>query len=254
MVDTYWQTETGGVIFCSLPGVHRMKPGSCGRPFFGVAYEVLDSTSGEASASGSGVLVLGRSWPGQARTILGDHLRFQQTYLQQYQDAYFTGDGCVEDHDGFLWISGRVDDVINKCGHRLGTAEIEGALTQHPSCAEAAVIAIPDDVKGQAILAYCILGQHSGAMSSQMYAEELRLEVRKHIGGIAIPDYIAIVPGLPKTRSGKIMRRILRKIGQNELDTIGDVSTLSDPDILPKIIEVVKGLGLPFYSASQSFA
>lgn len=244
IVDTYWQTETGGIIFCSLPGVHNMKPGSCGRPFFGVDYRVLDGSSGEASETGSGVLTLTRPVPGQARTILADHGRFCNTYLNQYPGMYFTGDGCVEDHDGFVWISGRVDDVINKAGHRLGTAEIEGALTQHPACAEAAVIAIPDDVKGQAVLAYCLLRQEK---PDATVTDELKLEVRKHIGGIAVPDYIILAQGLPKTRSGKIMRRILRKIGVNELDTIGDISTLAEPDVVEVLIELAKTAGLPAY-------
>jgi acetyl-CoA synthetase len=243
IVDTYWQTETGAAIFTPLPGATPTKPGSAGRPFFGVDYDVLEPESGEPAQPDpetgrrSGVLALRSSWPGQARTVLGDHSRFVDTYLSTYKGRYFTGDGCVVDADNYLWITGRVDDVITKAGHRLGTAEIEGALTQHGACSESAVVAVPDDVRGQAIVAFCMLrSTMPGDFEPREVLAELRQEVRKHIGGIAVPDLIILTPALPKTRSGKIMRRVLRKIACNEHDQLGDLSTLADPECVDELI------------------
>ena len=229
IVDTWWQTETGGILITPLPGAIPTKPGSATRPFFGVRPAVLDPATGaEVEATeAQGVLALADSWPGQMRTIFGDHERFVETYFSQYKGYYFTGDGCRRDKDGYYWITGRVDDVINVSGHRMGTAEVESALVAHPKVAEAAVVGYPHAIKGQGIYAYVTL------MTGEEYTEELRRElvgwVRKEIGPIASPDLIQWAPGLPKTRSGKIMRRILRKIAENDYGALGDTSTLADP-------------------------
>ena len=235
IVDSWFQTETGGICICPLPGVTPMKAGSATLPFFGQKPLLLDPTTAAViEGPGEGLLVLGQAWPGLARTIYGDHDRYKATYMEHYPGFYFTGDGARRDDDGYIWVTGRVDDVINKCGHRLGTAEIESALVTHPACAEAAVVAIPDDVRGQAIVAFVILRE--GFQSSAELSQALKMQVRQEIGGLAVPDWLLIVPGLPKTRSGKIMRRILRKLAENEANQLGDISTLADPDIVALLI------------------
>jgi acetyl-CoA synthetase len=237
IVDTWWQTETGGILISPLPGAIPTKPGSATKPFFGVQPVVLDATSGQeiAETEAEGVLAIADSWPGQMRTVYGDHERFVQTYFSQYRGYYFSGDGCRRDKDGYYWITGRVDDVINVSGHRMGTAEVESALVAHPKVAEAAVVGFPHAVKGQGIYAYVTLN------SGEEYTDELRKElvqwVRKEIGPIASPDLIQWSPGLPKTRSGKIMRRILRKIAENDYGALGDTSTLADPGVVDELIE-----------------
>jgi acetyl-CoA synthetase len=237
IVDTWWQTETGGHLITPLPGATATKPGSATVPFFGVQPVVLETESGKEidSTEAEGVLAMKDSWPGQMRTVWGDHDRFQATYFQQYKGYYFTGDGCRRDADGYYWITGRVDDVINVSGHRMGTAEVESALVAHAKVAEAAVVGYPHDIKGQGIYAYVTL------MAGEEPTEELRKEletwVRSEIGPIAKPDLIQWAPGLPKTRSGKIMRRILRKIAENEFDSLGDTSTLADPGVVDDLIE-----------------
>jgi len=235
IVDTWWQTETGGVMMTPLPGATAMKPGAASTPFFGVKPVLLDGDGKAFEGPGEGHLVITDSWPGQARTVFGDHERFIQTYFSTYKGMYFTGDGCRRDDDGVLWITGRVDDVINVSGHRLGTAEIESALVEHPAVSEAAVVGFPHDIKGQGIYAYVTLD------AASEWSEELRKElikqVRKEIGPIANPDFIQFAPDLPKTRSGKIMRRILRKIAENETGSIGDTSTLSDPAVVATLLE-----------------
>ena len=236
IVDTWWQTETGGHLITPLPGATATKPGSATKPFFGVIPAVLDPTSGEKiqTLEAEGVLCICDSWPGQMRTVYGDHKRFMDTYFSQYPGHYFTGDGCKRDVDGYYWITGRVDDVLNVSGHRMGTAEIESALVTHKSVAEAAVVGFPHDIKGQGIYAYVTL------MSDVEPSEELYVElmqwVRKEIGPIAKPDFIQWAPGLPKTRSGKIMRRILRKIAENDYNTLGDTSTLAEPAVVDDLI------------------
>ena len=236
IVDTWWQTETGGILITPLPGATPLKPGSATFPFFGVKPVLLDAQSGERIEGNgvSGVLAMEEPWPGQMRTVYGDHKRFEDTYFDQYKGYYFTGDGCRRDEDGYYWITGRVDDVINVSGHRMGTAEVESALVAHPSVAEAAVVGFPHEVKGEGIYAYVTLN------AGQDYTEELRGElkqqVRSVIGPIATPDVIHWAPALPKTRSGKIMRRILRKIATNETDQIGDTSTLADPAVVDNLI------------------
>ena len=234
IVDTWWQTETGGVLISPLPGATALKPGSATRPFFGVKPEVVDANGVILNGACEGNLVLADSWPGQMRTVYGDHERFVQTYFSTYPGKYFTGDGCRRDEDGYYWITGRVDDVINVSGHRMGTAEVESALVAHPKVSEAAVVGYPHDIKGQGIYAYVTL------MSGEQPSEELRKElvnwVRKEIGPIASPDVIQWAPGLPKTRSGKIMRRILRKIAENEFGALGDTSTLADPSVVDDLI------------------
>jgi acetyl-CoA synthetase len=234
IVDTWWQTETGGVLITPLPGATALKPGSATRPFFGVKPEVVDANGAILNGACEGNLVLADSWPGQMRTVYGDHERFVQTYFSTYPGKYFTGDGCRRDADGYYWITGRVDDVINVSGHRMGTAEVESALVAHPKVSEAAVVGYPHDIKGQGIYAYVTL------MSGEQPSEELRKElvnwVRKEIGPIASPDVIQWAPGLPKTRSGKIMRRILRKIAENEFGALGDTSTLADPSVVDDLI------------------
>ena len=236
IVDTWWQTETGGHLMTPLPGAHATKPGAAMKPFFGIRPVVLEPTSG-AKIDGNdveGVLCIADSWPGQMRTIWGDHERFEQTYFSDYKGYYFTGDGCRRDADGDYWITGRVDDVINVSGHRMGTAEVESALVAHPKVAEAAVVGFPHDIKGQGI--YCYVSLMSGESPSDALRTELRNWVRSEIGPIASPDVIQWAPGLPKTRSGKIMRRILRKIAENDYGALGDTSTLAEPEVVDDLI------------------
>jgi acetyl-CoA synthetase len=235
IVDTWWQTETGGIMITTLPGAHPMKPGSAGRPFFGIIPELLDGEGQPLAGPASGNLAIAASWPGQMRTVFGDHDRFAQTYFSTYRNRYFTGDGCRRDEDGYYWITGRVDDVLNVAGHRLGTAEIESALVAHPKVAEAAVVGYPHDVKGQGIYAYVTL--NAGEDGSEALEGELRRQVRTDISPIATPDLIHFTPALPKTRSGKIMRRILRKIAENDYGALGDTSTLADPSLVDSLIE-----------------
>jgi acetyl-CoA synthetase len=235
VVDTWWQTETGGIMITTLPGAHEMKPGSAGRPFFGVEPQLVDAEGQVLVGPESGNLCLVRSWPGQMRTVYGDHERFIQTYFSTYRGKYFTGDGCRRDDDGYWWITGRVDDVLNISGHRLGTAEIESALVSHRCVAEAAVVGYPHDIKGQGI--YCYVTLMEGEVESEALERELRQHVRTEISPIASPDLIHFTPGLPKTRSGKIMRRILRKIAENEFGSLGDTSTLADPGLVDGLIE-----------------
>jgi len=234
IVDTWWQTETGGILITPLPGATSLKPGSATRPFFGVIPQIVDAEGNELKGPGSGNLCIADSWPGQMRTVYGDHQRFVDTYFKTYLGKYFTGDGCRRDEDGYYWITGRVDDVINVAGHRLGTAEVESALVAHPKVSEAAVVGYPHDIKGQGIYAYVTL------MAGEKPSEELRKElvgwVRKEIGPIASPDLIQFAPGLPKTRSGKIMRRILRKIAEDEYGNLGDTSTLADPAVVDDLV------------------
>jgi acetyl-CoA synthetase len=234
IVDTWWQTETGGILITPLPGATKLKPGSATRPFFGVIPQIVDSDGKVLEGACSGNLCIADSWPGQMRTVYGDHERFIQTYFSAYKGKYFTGDGCRRDADGYYWITGRVDDVINVAGHRLGTAEVESALVAHPKVSEAAVVGYPHDIKGQGIYAYVTL------MTGEKPSEELRKElvqwVRKEIGPIASPDLIQFSPSLPKTRSGKIMRRILRKIAEDEFGNLGDTSTLADPAVVDDLV------------------
>ena len=236
IVDTWWQTETGGIMITPLPGATATKPGSATFPFFGVEPVILDDKSNELEGNGvSGLLAIKTPWPSIARTIYGDHERYMQTYLSPFKGYYFTGDGCRRDKDGYYWITGRVDDVINVSGHRMGTAEVESALVQHPACAEAAVVGFPHEIKGQGIFAYVII--KSDVEGSDDLVKQLRQTVREQIGPIATPDHILIAPGLPKTRSGKIMRRILRKIASQDIDQLGDTSTLADPSVVDKLIQ-----------------
>ena len=230
IVDTWWQTETGGIMITPLPGATALKPGSATRPFFGVRPALVDADGAILEGAASGNLVLLDSWPGQMRTVYKDHDRFIETYFSTYKGSYFTGDGCRRDEDGYYWITGRVDDVLNVSGHRIGTAEVESALVAHPKVAEAAVVGFPHDIKGQGIYAYVTL--MAGEESTDDLKGELVKWVRKEIGPIASPDAIQWAPGLPKTRSGKIMRRILRKIAANEIDELGDTSTLADPTVV----------------------
>ena len=235
IVDTWWQTETGGILITPLPGATRLKPGSATQPFFGVVPQIVDADGKVLEGAASGNLCIAESWPGQMRTVFGDHQRFVDTYFKAYPGKYFTGDGARRDADGYYWITGRVDDVINVAGHRLGTAEVESALVAHPKVSEAAVVGYPHDIKGQGIYAYVTL------MAGEQPSEALRLElvawVRKEIGPIASPDIIQFAPSLPKTRSGKIMRRILRKIAESEFGSLGDTSTLADPSVIDNLIE-----------------
>ncbi|MTH79121.1 acetate--CoA ligase [Paracoccus aestuariivivens] len=237
IVDTWWQTETGGHMITSLPGAIETKPGSATLPFFGVKLDVLDAASGEVQKGNGveGVLAISDSWPGQMRTLWGDHQRFMEAYFQQYPGYYFTGDGCRRDEDGYYWITGRVDDVINDSGHRMGTAEVESALVAHEKVAEAAVVGYPHQLKGQGIYAYVTL--MNGIAPSDDLKRELETWVRTEIGPIAKPDLIQWAPGLPKTRSGKIMRRILRKIAENDYGSLGDISTLAEPAVVEELIE-----------------
>lgn len=236
IVDTFWQTETGGILITPLPGAIATKPGSATLPFFGVQPVILDNEGNQiTSTEAEGVLCMKDSWPGQMRTVFGDHKRFVSTYFETFKGYYFTGDGCRRDADGYYWITGRVDDVINVSGHRMGTAEVESALVAHGKVSEAAVVGYPHDIKGQGIYAYVTLMQ--GTEPSEALRKELVTWVRKEIGPIASPDLIQWAPGLPKTRSGKIMRRILRKIAENDYDALGDTSTLADPDVVGELIE-----------------
>ena len=235
IVDTWWQTETGGIMITTLPGAHDMKPGSAGKPFFGICPQLVDNDGAVLDGAIEGNLCITRSWPGQARTLYGDHDRFVQTYFSHYKGKYFTGDGCRRDTDGYYWITGRVDDVINVSGHRMGTAEVESALVLHPKVSEAAVVGFPHDIKGQGI--YCYVTLNAGEHDDTDLTAELRKWVRTEIGPIATPDHLHFTPGLPKTRSGKIMRRILRKIAENEFSSLGDTSTLADPSIVETLIE-----------------
>ncbi len=235
IVDTWWQTETGGIMITTLPGAHDMKPGSAGKPFFGIVPQLLDGDGKHLAGAASGNLAIAASWPGQMRSVYGDHDRFVQTYFSTYRNRYFTGDGCRRDEDGYYWITGRVDDVLNISGHRLGTAEIESALVSHPKVAEAAVVGYPHDIKGQGI--YCYVTLNAGEEGDQTLEKELRQHVREEIGPIATPDIIHFTPALPKTRSGKIMRRILRKIAENDFGSLGDTSTLAEPALVDVLIE-----------------
>ncbi len=235
IVDTWWQTETGGILITPLPGSHPLKPGSATLPYFGCEPVVLDEKGAKLDGVASGILAIKSPWPGIMRTVYGDHKRFKETYFSAFPGLFFTGDGCRRDEDGYYWITGRVDDVINVSGHRMGTAEVESALVSHAKVAEAAVVGFPHDIKGEGIYAYVTLN------ASEEYTDELKKElvshVRAEIGPIAAPDVIHWAPGLPKTRSGKIMRRILRKIASNEIDQIGDTSTLADPSVVDALVE-----------------
>ena len=235
IVDTWWQTETGGILITPLPGATRLKPGSATRPFFGVRPEVVDADGKVLDGACEGNLCIADSWPGQMRTVYRDHERFVQTYFSTYKGKYFTGDGCRRDADGYYWITGRVDDVINVSGHRMGTAEVESALVAHEKVAEAAVVGAPHDVKGQGIYAYVTL--IAGAEPSDELRKELVRWVRKEIGPIASPDWLQWAPGLPKTRSGKIMRRILRKIAEDDFGNLGDTSTLAEPAVVDDLVD-----------------
>jgi acetyl-CoA synthetase len=234
IVDTWWQTETGGILITPLPGATPLKPGSATRPFFGIVPQIVDAEGKVLDGAATGNLCIADSWPGQMRTVYGDHQRFVDTYFSAYPGKYFTGDGCRRDADGYYWITGRVDDVINVAGHRMGTAEVESALVAHPKVSEAAVVGYPHDIKGQGIYAYVTL------MAGENPSEDLRKEltgwVRKEIGPIASPDLIQFAPNLPKTRSGKIMRRILRKIAEDEFGNLGDTSTLADPAVVDDLV------------------
>ncbi len=234
IVDTWWQTETGGIMITPLPGATPTKPGSATRPFFGIEPVLVDNENNPLEGSTDGNLCIDRSWPGQMRTVYGDHKRFVETYFTTFPGRYFTGDGCRRDDDGYYWITGRVDDVINVSGHRMGTAEVESALVAHAKVAEAAVVGYPHDIKGQGIYAYVTL--NAGEEPSDELHAELRLWVRKEIGPIATPDLMQWAPGLPKTRSGKIMRRILRKVAADDFAELGDTSTLADPSVVDDLI------------------
>jgi len=238
VVDTWWQTETGGILITPLPGATPCKPGSATLPFFGVDPVVVDEQGNELAGNGvSGNLCLRHSWPGQARTIYGDHSRFQETYFSRYPGLYFTGDGCRRDEDGYYWITGRVDDVLNVSGHRLGTAEVESALVAHAAVAEAAVVGFPHDIKGTGIFAFVIVTPEYESYDADELAGMLKEQVRHVIGPIATPDRIVVAPGLPKTRSGKIMRRILRKIAAGDTADLGDITTLADPAVVEKLLD-----------------
>ncbi len=235
VVDTWWQTETGGILITPLPGATDTKPGSATKPFFGILPVIVDGDNQELTGATEGNLCINMSWPGQMRTVFGDHQRFIETYFSTFPGRYFSGDGCRRDEDGYYWITGRVDDVINVSGHRMGTAEVESALVAHTDVAEAAVVGYPHKIKGQGIYAYVTV--NIGVRTSDELLKELKLWVRKEIGPIASPDLIQFAPGLPKTRSGKIMRRILRKIAANEHEELGDVSTLADPQVVHNLVQ-----------------
>jgi acetyl-CoA synthetase len=239
VVDTWWQTETGGILITPLPGVTPTKPGSATLPFFGVQPVVMDTNDGKVLEGNdvSGALCLGAPWPGQARTVWGDHQRFKETYFTQYPGYYFTGDGVRRDEDGYYWITGRIDDVLNVSGHRLGTAEVESALVAHDAVAEAAVVGCPHPIKGQGIYAYVSLTSEYTGQDPEQVKGALKEKVRHVIGAFAAPDVIHVAAGLPKTRSGKIMRRILRKIATAEYDGLGDVSTLAEPEVVERLVE-----------------
>jgi acetyl-CoA synthetase len=235
IVDTWWQTETGGILITPLPGATKLKPGSATRPFFGVQPAIIDADGKEIEGAGSGNLCINNAWPGMMRSLYGDHDRFVETYFSSYKGKYFTGDGCRRDEDGYYWITGRVDDVINVSGHRMGTAEVESSLVGHKDVAEAAVVGAPHGIKGQGIYAYVTL--NLGVEPNDDLRKELVQWVRKDIGPIASPDWLQWAPGLPKTRSGKIMRRILRKIAENDPGQLGDTSTLADPGVVEDLVE-----------------
>jgi acetyl-CoA synthetase len=239
VVDTWWQTETGGILITPLPGVTPTKPGSATLPFFGVQPVVVDTGDGKVLEGNgvSGALCMASPWPGQARTVWGDHQRFKETYFTQYPGYYFTGDGVRRDEDGYYWITGRIDDVLNVSGHRLGTAEVESALVAHDAVAEAAVVGCPHPIKGQGIYAYVSLTPEYKGQDPQQVTGALKEQVRHVIGAFAAPDVIHVASGLPKTRSGKIMRRILRKIAASEYDGLGDTSTLAEPDVVERLVE-----------------
>ena len=239
MVDTWWQTETGGILISPLPGATDLKPGSATKPLFGIQAADRGCRRQGGRRRGSGNLVLLDSWPGQMRTVYGDHQRFIDTYFKTYRGKYFTGDGCRRDEDGYWWITGRVDDVINVSGHRLGTAEVESALVANHKVAEAAVVGFPHDIKGQGIYAFVTL--KAGEQPSDALAEELKKWVATEISPIAKPDVIQFAPGLPKTRSGKIMRRILRKIGEGDVTNLGDTTTLADPGVVDDLVKNARG-------------
>lgn len=242
VVDTYWQTETGGHVITNLPGVTPMKPGSCTLPCYGIEVVVLDPASGQEinSTTAEGVLAIKQPWPGMARTCLGDHQRYLNVYMKPYPGYYFAGDGCRRDEEGYIWITGRVDDVLNVSGHRIGTAEVESALVAHPAVAQAAVVGVPHEIKGQGICCFTTLTE--GVPESEDLIKELRNQVRTSIGPFATPDMIVLTAALPMTRSGKIMRRILRKVAAGELDTLGDTTTLSDPTVVDILISKVENL------------
>jgi acetyl-CoA synthetase len=235
IVDTWWQTETGGILISPLPGATALKPGSATKPLFGIKPEIVDGDGKMLQGECQGNLCIADSWPGQMRTVYGDHKRFADTYFSTYKGKYFTGDGCRRDADGYYWITGRVDDVLNVSGHRMGTAEVESALVAHPKVAESAVVGYPHDIKGQGIYAYVTL--KVGVEPSEELRKELVQWVRKEIGPIAQPDLLQWAPGLPKTRSGKIMRRILRKIAENDYSNLGDTSTLADPSVVQSLVD-----------------
>jgi acetyl-CoA synthetase len=235
IVDTWWQTETGGILITPLPGAIAQKPGSATLPFFGVKPALVDNDGNLLEGAASGNLCILDSWPGMMRTVYGDHKRFADTYFAQYKGKYFTGDGCRRDEDGYYWITGRVDDVLNVSGHRMGTAEVESALVAHPKVSEAAVVGYPHDIKGQGI--YCYVTLMAGEQPTEQLRKELRDWVRAEIGPIASPDLIQFAPGLPKTRSGKIMRRILRKIAEDDFSNLGDTSTLADPTVVDSLVD-----------------
>jgi acetyl-CoA synthetase len=235
IVDTWWQTETGGILIAPQPGAIDLKPGSATKPFYGIKPSVVDEKGVELKGACEGRLCMSDSWPGQMRTVYGDHQRFIDTYFSQHDGKYFTGDGCKRDEDGYYWITGRVDDVIIVSGHNLGTAEIESAFVAHPKVAEAAVVGYPHDIKGQGL--YCYVTLKVGETGSETLTKELKDLVRKIIGPLATPDLIHYTPGLPKTRSGKIMRRILRKVAENQFENLGDTSTLADPTVVQSLID-----------------
>jgi acetyl-CoA synthetase len=235
IVDTWWQTETGGILISPQPGAVDLKPGSATKPFYGIVPVIVDEKGKELDGSCEGRLCMKESWPGQMRTVYGDHQRFIDTYFSQHDGKYFTGDGCKRDEDGYYWITGRVDDVIIVSGHNLGTAEIESAFVAHPKVAEAAVVGYPHDIKGQGL--YCYVTLKIGEAGSDALTKELKDLVRKIIGPLATPDLIHYTPGLPKTRSGKIMRRILRKVAENQFENLGDTSTLADPTVVQSLID-----------------
>jgi acetyl-CoA synthetase len=239
IVDTYWQTETGACLASPLPGATDLKPGSCARPLPGVKFQIVDAEGKVLDGAVSGNLCITDSWPGQMRTVYGDHQRFIDTYFSTYPGKYFTGDGCRRDEDGYYWITGRVDDVLNVSGHRLGTAEIESALVAHPDVAEAAVVGYPHDIKGQGV--YCFVTLNADVTPTDVLQADLKGWVRREIGAFAAPDIVQFAPGLPKTRSGKIMRRILRKIAENDLSNLGDTTTLADPAVVDDLVQNRQG-------------
>jgi acetyl-CoA synthetase len=244
VVDTWWQTETGGILISPLPGATPAKPGAATQPFFGVKPVTVDPETGEPKNDGpaAGALCLASPWPGQARTVWGDHQRFRETYFTKYPGYYFTGDGARRDEDGDYWITGRIDDVLNVSGHRLGTAEVESALVAHEAVAEAAVVGYPHPLKGQGIYAYVLLNGEFPAGDPEQLAGALKQQVRFMIGAFATPDVIHVASGLPKTRSGKIMRRILRRVAASEYTDLGDLTTLAEPDVVDRLIAEHKAL------------